>query len=166
MLLDDVVPVVVHAGAGHDAHLGAAVHHLLVDVIAGRCVLDVNALLLHLVQAGGGSLIDLLGIHIHILRQVDLGAVNAHEGIGVVLHIVPGLLGVHNIIGQRGHLVHQLGDGAHGTEGAYNSHCLFLLLSDQNVKWVMISTISAPMRFWASPVAAPIWGVQETMGWL
>ena len=28
----------------------------------------------------------------------------------------------------------------------------------------MISTISAPMRFWASVVEAPIWGVQLTWG--
>ena len=33
-------------------------------------------------------------------------------------------------------------------------------------KFLMISTISEPMRFWASTVAAPICGVQETMGWL
>ena len=30
----------------------------------------------------------------------------------------------------------------------------------------IMSTISAPMRFWASTVAAPMWGVQETAGWL
>ena len=29
----------------------------------------------------------------------------------------------------------------------------------------MMSTISAPMRFCASTVAAPMCGVQETMGW-
>lgn len=32
-------------------------------------------------------------------------------------------------------------------------------------KLSIISTISAPMRFWASLVAAPIWGVQEMAGW-
>lgn len=31
---------------------------------------------------------------------------------------------------------------------------------------LIMSTISAPMRFWASLVAAPMWGVQDTMGWL
>ena len=30
----------------------------------------------------------------------------------------------------------------------------------------MMSTISMPMRCWASLVAAPMWGVQETLGWL
>ena len=29
---------------------------------------------------------------------------------------------------------------------------------------LMMSTISAPMRFCASLVAAPMWGVQDTMG--
>ena len=33
------------------------------------------------------------------------------------------------------------------------------------LKFVIISTISAPMRFWASTVAAPMCGVQETIGW-
>ena len=33
-------------------------------------------------------------------------------------------------------------------------------------KLSVMSTISAPMRFWASLVAAPMWGVQETLGWL
>ena len=41
-----------------------------------------------------------------------------------------------------------------------------LLMRDYLPKLSMISTISAPMRFWASLVAAPIWGVQDTMGWL
>lgn len=40
----------------------------------------------------------------------------------------------------------------------------FLIGQDQ--KFLMISTISTPMRFCASLVAAPIWGVQDTMGWL
>ena len=31
-------------------------------------------------------------------------------------------------------------------------------------KFLMISTISWPMRYWASLVAAPMWGVQDTMG--
>ena len=30
----------------------------------------------------------------------------------------------------------------------------------------IMSTISMPMRCWASLVAAPMWGVQETLGWL
>ena len=42
----------------------------------------------------------------------------------------------------------------------------FFLPCDYFPKLSMISTISAPMRFWASLVAAPMWGVQETLGWL
>ena len=34
------------------------------------------------------------------------------------------------------------------------------------LKLVIMSTISAPMRFCASTVAAPMCGVQETIGWL
>jgi len=37
---------------------------------------------------------------------------------------------------------------------------------NQAWKLVIMSTISAPMRFWASTVAAPMCGVQETIGWL
>ena len=42
--------------------------------------------------------------------------------------------------------------------------CFSMMASIYFPKLSIISTISAPMRFWASLVAAPIWGVQETAG--
>lgn len=40
------------------------------------------------------------------------------------------------------------------------------MLSVAYLKFSMNETISLPMRFWASPVAAPMCGVQETLGML
>ena len=44
---------------------------------------------------------------------------------------------------------------------------LFLYFPFWRINYIplMMSTISAPMRFWASTVAAPMCGVQETIGW-
>ena len=42
--------------------------------------------------------------------------------------------------------------------------CMCEMTEIYALKFVIMSTISAPMRFWASTVAAPMCGVQETIG--
>ena len=76
MFLYDLVHIIIHGAARHDSCLAASVHGKLVNIIAGRFVLDKGSVCDSGIQKLLRLLVYTICISIHIVRELGFRPVN------------------------------------------------------------------------------------------
>ena len=131
MLPDDIVQIVVHRGAGnyacltaarHDLHKGAGLDCLLINIEGGRLVLHEGTVSDLRLQHVPGLLISLVGIHVEVVAELGLRAVDVQEGKRVPLHCLLRFFSVIYVVRQRSHPAHHVRVRADTAECLYFCH--------------------------------------------
>ena len=120
--LDGAVLILFHGAEAHQACLDMVAHALLVDVEAGGVLLEERAAGDEAAQVGDALGVDLVRVDIDAHEQVDLRTPHMEEGVGIALGQLGGLLGVHHVIGHRGHLSCKLGTRTVGAKRLQLGH--------------------------------------------
>jgi len=122
VLLDRLVEVLGHRGAGHQPSLSVRPHALRVDVEARRGLGAKEPPSLELAQRPGALGVHLVGVLVGALGQGDLRAGDLEEAVGVAGGQRPGLLGADHVIRRRRHADGVGGGRAQSPKGKKLSH--------------------------------------------
>ena len=103
--------VLLDRAQAHQPGLDVVAHALLVDVQAGRALLEQGAALDQPVQVLHALGVDRVGVDVGAFGQVDLRAAHVQEGVGVSGRQLARLFGVDHVVGHRRHQGGQFGPG-------------------------------------------------------
>jgi len=121
VFFDDVVFVVLDVAGEGDAHLGATVHDLTIEVEAGLGLADEDPVFLHLVEVGAGVGVDFFAVGIDLGGELEFGALDAEKAVRESLGKGAGFVGIDDVVRDGGEGGGEAGSGDEGGE-SFDSH--------------------------------------------
>ena len=111
-----IVLVIIHVNTAHHADLSAAVHDLAIQIERGLPVADQCALRNKPFERSASAGVDPRVVRIGVLRQIDVGAPDMEEAVGIASCQLGGFVTIDHVVRDRSYPRGQLGRGSNGRE--------------------------------------------------